>query len=156
MSKRAKQEAQALFSKTGKGTSMAKKVKQSDVSTKTEALRALRLADEESRRAAGTWGEMTVGEIVHEDTHSVFVEVWKGSQRPDPFRPGAARGRGVPVGEWLVVTTWVNALREAEFSRTVIARDITEEAARKVVQARIAERLADGYKVMNPAEVAAQ
>ena len=147
---RAQRDLQAVFSK-GREADMAKKVKQSDVSTKTEQLRALRLAHEESRKAEGTWGQMTVGEIVHEPTHAVFIEVWKGPQRPDPFRAGAAKGRGVSAGDWSALTVWVSAHRIAEFDRSVVARNITEDAAQDVVRLRSAERLAAGYRVMNPA-----
>ena len=87
---------------------MAKKI---EVESKTEKLRALRLAHEAARKEAGTWGEMTVGEIVHEATRSVFVQVWKGLNRPDPFRQHGARQVGIGATEWLAMTAWVNARR---------------------------------------------
>ena len=37
-----------------------------DEKTKIAKLRDLRLADDAARREAGTWGEMSVGEIAHE------------------------------------------------------------------------------------------
>lgn len=129
---------------------MAKKV---EIESKAEKLRALRLADEAARKAAGTWGEMTVGEIVHEATRSVFVQVWKGSSRPDPFRQGV-RQVGVPANEWLAMTTWVKVRRADGFSQSVIAWDITAEEARKVSEARIAAHRNEGYTVINPASIA--
>jgi hypothetical protein len=127
---------------------MAKKIV--EVESKTEKLRALRLAHEAARKEAGTWGEMQVGEVAHEATKSVFVQVWKGANRPDPFRQRATRHVGVPAGEWLAITSWVNARRAIGFSQSVVAWDVSTEEARKIAKARIAERLSDGYTVMNP------
>lgn len=131
---------------------MAKHQRVPDGNKKVEQLRAQRLAHEESRKATGAWGEMNVGEIVHEASRSIFVEAWKGPQRPDPFRPGAARGRGVALRDWAVLTTWIHVHRSPEFTRNVIARDVTADAAQELVQTRIAERTAEGYAVMNPAD----
>lgn len=132
-----------------------KKKTSTEPNAKVEQLRALRLAHEQSRKAAGEWGEVSVGEIVHEASRSVFVETWKGPQRPDPFRPGSARGRGATLRDWTVLTAWISAQRIPEFARLVVARDVTEAAARELVQARIAARRAEGYAVMNPPDTAA-
>jgi hypothetical protein len=126
-------------------------MKRSDAD-KTAGLRALRLAHEASSRSAGTWGEMTVGEIVHEISRSVFVQVWKGPRRPDPFEDGAAR-RDAPRGlDWTAMVSWVNARRSTEFSRRVVAWDVNAIEARKIAEARIAEHRAAGYTVINPAD----
>jgi hypothetical protein len=130
---------------------MAKKVV--EVESKTEKLRALRLANEASRKAAGTWGEMMVGEITHEASKSVFVQVWKGRTRPDPFRQSSVRQAGVPAAEWLAMTGWVKARRSLGFSQSVVAWDISADEAHKIAKARIAERLSDGYAVKNPEDV---
>lgn len=128
---------------------MAKKVA---VATKTERLRALRLAHEAARKQAGTWGDMMVGEIVHEATRSVFVQVWKGPSRPDPFRQGAVRQAGIGPAEWSAITAWVNSRHADGFSKCVLARDMTKEEAQRVAEARIAQHVNKGYTVMNPAE----
>lgn len=127
---------------------MAKRI---ETESKTEKLRALRLADEAARKEAGTWGEMHVGEVTHEATKSVFVQVWKGAHRPDLFRQGGVRQVGVPAAEWLAITGWVKARRADGFEQSVLARDVSAEEARKVADARISQRLNSGYTVINSA-----
>jgi hypothetical protein len=119
--------------------------------TKVEKLRMMRLADEAARKDAGTWGEMMVGEIMHEGTRSVFVQVWKGPSRPDPFRERRTRQPGVPASEWLAMTGWIKVRRATGFTQSVIARDISAEEAQKVAAARIEEHVSSGYTVINPA-----
>ena len=128
---------------------MAKKV---ETETKAERLRALRLANEAARKTAGTWGEMAVGELMHEETRSVFVQVWKGPNRPDPFRLGV-RQVGIPASEWLAITNWIKVRRSTGFSQSVIAWDLSAEEARKISEERIAAHRSEGYTVMNPSEV---
>jgi hypothetical protein len=118
--------------------------------TKVEKLRTLRLANEAARKAAGTWGEMMVGEITHEESRSVFIQVWKGMSRPDPFRERPARQASVPPSEWLAMTGWIKGRRGAGFTQSVIARDISADEARRIASARIAEHVSSGYVVMNP------
>lgn len=126
---------------------LAKKI---EVESKTDKLRALRLAHEAARKEAGTWGEMTVGEIMHEATRSVFVQVWKGHNRPDPFRQRGARQIGIGATEWLAMTAWVNARRGEGFTNSVVAKDVTKEEAHKIAEARITHHDTEGYTVMNP------
>lgn len=127
---------------------MGKKVL--EVETKAQKLRALRLADEAARKAAGTWGEMMVGEIVHESTRSVFVQVWKGASRPDPFSERRSRQVGVPATEWLAMTAWVKARRAMGFTQSVIARDMSADEAQKIAAALIEQHTSGGYVIMNP------
>lgn len=129
---------------------MAKKVV---TESKTDRLRALRLADETARKSAGTWGEMTVGEIVHEPSRSVFVQVWKGPSRPDPFRQGG-RQTGIAATEWMAITSWVKVRKVDDFSQSIIAWDITADEARRIAEERIAAHRRDGYTVVNPVAVA--
>lgn len=127
---------------------MAKKI---EVVSKIDKLRALRIADECARKEAGTWGDMAVGEITHEATRSVFVQVWKGVERPDPFRQRGVRQIGSSANDWLVMTAWVNARRGEGFSNSVVARDVTASEASKIALARINHYGTSGYKVINPA-----
>jgi hypothetical protein len=119
--------------------------------TKAQKLRALRLENEAARKAAGTWGEMMVGEITHEATSAVFVQSWKGANRPDPFRERPARQPGIPASEWLAITGWIKLRRAIGFTQSVLARDISAEEARRIALARIEERVTGGFIVINPA-----
>jgi hypothetical protein len=128
---------------------MGQKAKPTPEDKKTERLRALRLAQEASRREAGTWGEMTVGEILHDASHSAVVQVWKGQRRPDPFE--GKRSVGVPADEWLALLAWVNARKAVGFQKRIVAWDLSADEARRIAQARTAELQAQGYTVVNPA-----
>ena len=57
-----------------------------DENAKIANLRDLRLARDAAQRAAGTWGDMSVGEITHEPSGEVFVLSWKGREAPDLLR----------------------------------------------------------------------
>lgn len=128
---------------------MGQKVKPSPEDKKIERLRALRLANEAARREAGTWGEMTVGEILHDASHSAFVQVWKGQRRPDPLE--GHRCTGVPADEWSAMVAWVTARKSVGFQKKIVAWDLSPDEAKRVAQARIAELQAQGYTVINPA-----
>lgn len=121
---------------------------------RTATLRALRLAQEAASREAGTWGDMTVGEILHEESRSAFVQVWKGQRRPDPFDTQVAR-RATPRGpEWLAVVDWIAAEKSSGFGRRVVAWDLSAAEANRIAQARISELQSAGYTVINPAVAA--
>lgn len=137
---------------------MAKKQKQNpqhqSSDGKADRLRALRLEREASRREAGTWGEMTVGEILHQPSRSVFMQVWKGQRRPDPFEEGGARRAGASTAAWSAMLAWVEERNSPDFSQHIVAWDLSAAEARKVLEARIAEHQAAGYTVTNPADAA--
>jgi hypothetical protein len=131
---------------------MAKKAKQEADTGKADRLRALRLERETARREAGTWGEMTVGEILHQASRSVFMQVWKGQRRPDPFDEGGARRAGASTAAWSAMLAWVAERNSPDFSQRIVAWDLSTAEARKVLEARIAEHQAAGYTVTNPAD----
>jgi len=128
---------------------MGQKAKPTHEDKKRERLRALRLANEAARREAGTWGEMAVGEILHDGSRSAFVQVWKGQRRPDPLE--GSRCTGVPADEWMAMVAWVNARKSIGFQKRIVAWDLSADEAKRVAQARIAELQAQGYTVINPA-----
>src|SRR3546814_20154811 len=104
--------------------SMAKKQqKQASSDGKAERLRALRLAHEATRREAGIWGEMTVGEILHQASRSVFMQVWKGQRRPDPFEESGARRAGASDIEWAAVLAWIGERKPQDFSTHTVPPD---------------------------------
>jgi len=145
MSKKSRQRARAAIPGGGGANKGA---------NKTENLRALRLAQEAASKEAGTWGDMTVGEILHEGSRSVFVQVWKGARRPDPFEVDGVR-RAAPRGpDWLAVMAWIDAEKSDGFSRCIVAWDLSAPEARKIAESRIAAHRAAGYTVINPSQEA--
>jgi len=115
---------------------------------KTERLRQLRLADEAARRQAGTWGDVTVGEIAHADSESVYVQVWKGARRPNPLG-STAPPTGVPADDWTAIVAWLNAENSTGFVQRVVASHLSAAEAQKVKDLRLAEHRAAGRILIN-------
>lgn len=131
---------------------MAKKQKQVSNDGKADRLRALRLEREATRREAGTWGEMTVGEILHQPSRSVFMQVWKGQRRPDPFDENGPRRAGASAVAWSAMLAWIEERNSPDFNQRIVAWDLNAAEARKVLEARVTEHQAAGYTVTNPAD----
>jgi hypothetical protein len=111
-------------------------------------LRELRLADDAARREAGTWGDMSVGEIAHEPTGEVFVLSWKGSKEPDLARLHR-RPAELSVAEHERLQAWLVHHRMPVFQRSLLGWNLSRAEAKRVKQARIAERKAGGSRVVN-------
>jgi hypothetical protein len=123
-----------------------------DTNDKIERLRALRLSDEAARQAAGTWGEMTVGEIAHKGSGEVFVYSWKGRQQPDLEKLPAKRPIAKRAAEHACLVDWLLAHKMTGFETTLIGWNLSEAEAARLQAARIAERRAEGGSVKNPGE----
>ena len=121
-----------------------------DEKAKTVRLRELRLADDAARREAGTWGDMSVGEIAHEPTGEVFVLSWKGSKEPDLARLHR-RPAELSVAEHERLQAWLVHHRMPVFQRSLLGWNLSRAEAKRVKQARIAERKAGGARVVNDA-----
>ena len=119
--------------------------------SKIEKLRALRLSDEAARQAAGTWGEMSVGEITHRPTGEVFVYTWKGREAPDLEKLPGKRTTVKRAGEHAQLTEWLLKHKMEGFEITLLAWNLSEAEAAKLQQARLAEQIAAGRVVVNAA-----
>lgn len=118
---------------------------------KMTRLRQLRLADDTARREAGTWGEMSVGEITHEPTGEVFVIAWKGSKEPDLERLHRTRLPDLSLDEHARLQAWLVHHRVPVFQRSLIGWKLSRDEAKRIKAARIAERKAGGSHVVNEA-----
>lgn len=125
---------------------------QAEARGKIERLKALRLNDEAARQAAGTWGEMTVGEIVHTPSGEVFVYSWKGRQQPDLEKLPARRPTAKNAAEHASLVAWLVGHKMAGFEFTLIGWNLSEIEAARLKQARIAEHRDAGRAIKNPAE----
>jgi hypothetical protein len=119
--------------------------------SKIEKLRALRLSDEAARQAAGTWGEMSVGEITHRPTGEVFVYTWKGREAPDLEKLPGKRTTVKRADEHAQLTEWLLKHKMEGFEVTLLAWNLSEAEAAKLQQARLAEQTAAGLSVVNAA-----
>lgn len=121
---------------------------------KTARLRQLRLADDTARREAGTWGDMSVGEITHEPSGEVFVIAWKGDKEPDLARLHRSRLPDLSLDEHARLQAWLVHHRVPIFQRSLIGWRLSRAEARRVKAERIAERKAGGSHVVNDAPAA--
>lgn len=119
---------------------------------KIERLKALRLNDEATRQAAGTWGEMTVGEIAHAPSGELFVYSWKGRQQPDLEKLPARRPTAKNATEHGSLVAWLVGHKMAGFEFTLIGWNLSEIEASRMKQARISEHREAGRAIKNPAE----
>jgi hypothetical protein len=117
--------------------------------SKIEKLRALRLSDEAARQAAGTWGEMSVGEITHRPTGEVFVYSWKGRELPDLEKLPGKRTTAKRADEHARLTEWLLKHKLEGFEITMLAWNLSEAEASRQQQARIAQDSAAGLSVVN-------
>ncbi len=132
---------------------MSKQAKQNkvvDTTAKWEKLRQLRIAEETSRRASGTWGELMLGEVLHHDSGSVFVHTWKGSLRPDPVAGTTARAAGVSAADWPAFVAWKDSCGGEGFRSRVVGWNLSEDEAKRAKEALIASHRAAGREVANP------
>jgi hypothetical protein len=119
--------------------------------SKIEKLRALRLSDEAARQAAGTWGEMSVGEITHRPTGEVFVYSWKGREAPDLEKLPGKRTTVKRADEHAQLTEWLLKHKMEGFEITLLAWNLSEAEAARLQQARLAQQTAAGLAVINAA-----
>jgi hypothetical protein len=120
-----------------------------DEKAKIAKLRELRLSDEAGRRQAGTWGEMSVGEIVHEPTGEVFVLSWKGSKEPDLLTLHRRRSSELTAAEHDRLKAWITHHRVPAFQRSLIGWNLSRAEAQRIKQTRIDEHKAGGSHVIN-------
>lgn len=124
-----------------------------DENAKIAKLRDLRLARDSARREAGTWGDMSVGEIAHEPTGEVFVLSWKGHKSPDLETAHRSRVSDLSVAEQERLRDWLARHHMPDFKQSLIGWSLSRVEARRAKQARIEELRASGHDVINDAPV---
>jgi hypothetical protein len=120
-----------------------------DEDVKMAKLRQLRLADDAARQAAGTFGDMSVIEILHEPSGEVFVLSWKGSKLPDLARLNRIRAPGLTFDEHERLQAWLTDLQLPFVKQTLIGWNMSVVEATRAKQARIDERKAGGLRIVN-------
>lgn len=128
---------------------MAKKPAESATQSKTRKLRELREADEAKRRADGTWGTLSVAEIVHTATNAAFVLRCRGRDAPDPAKEAKTRSALVSGDDHKALVAWIGQRGIAEFGSRLVAWNLSEQEAKRMWQARIDEHRARGATIVN-------
>src|SRR5262249_35129996 len=120
-----------------------------DEKTKIAKLREQRLASDAARREAGTWGDMSVAEIVHELSGEVFVLSWRGRTEPDLMRLKLMRSAEISVSEHKRFQEWLTRRAHVNLTRSLVGWNLSRAEARRIKEARIAEHKASGHHVVN-------
>jgi hypothetical protein len=135
----------------GRASSQPKSANQLQVEAekKTARLRDLRLANEAASREAGTWGDMSVGEITRDATGEVFVYHWKGNHSFDPEMLPIKRLSAITADEHQSLVAWLLKYRQVGFHHAIVAWNLSAAEAQRVKRVRIAELKAAGQVTIN-------
>jgi hypothetical protein len=122
---------------------------QADEEAKIARLRELRLADNAARQKAGTWGDVSVGEIVHEPTGEVFVHCWKGRAEPDLAKLYRKRAPDISIEEHDRLQQWVAGRKAEDFKQSLVGWYLSRAEANRVKRMRLEELRAAARDVVN-------
>src|SRR5262252_8314932 len=98
---------------------------------KMAKLRQLRLADDAARRAAGTFGDLSVIEILHEAAGEVFVLSWKGSKVPELARLSRIRAPGLTLDEHERLQAWLEEAPMLDLKQTMVGWNMSTAEAKR-------------------------
>lgn len=116
---------------------------------RNDALKIKRLAHEEAQKAAGLWGEMSVGTIERGD--AAFVHIWKGTSLADVYKLAVKRPKEITKSEHEALCIWLKAGRYEGFKHSISAWNVNIDEAERIKHEIMARLAADGSKVVNPA-----
>ncbi len=112
-------------------------------------MRRQRLAHEETQKAAGLWGDMSVGSISRDN--QVFVHHWKGKGAADLYKLAAKKPRELSPAEYDALVAWLNAKSYAGFEQSFAAWNVNAEEAMRIKMELIEKLKLDGRTIVNPA-----
>ena len=115
---------------------------------RNEALRNRRMAHEEAQKAAGVWGEMSVGLIERNGT--TFVHMWKGVSLTDVFKLATKRPKEISKPDHEALCAWLKAGRYEGFKHSISAWNVNAAEAERIKLEIISRLAADGARVVNP------
>ena len=134
---------------------MAKQAPESAEAAKTRKLKELREADEAQRRAQGTWGAYSVAEISHAESKSVFVLRCRGRDAPDLAKEAKSRSALVSPEDHQALVAWIAKRPFADFRSRLVAWNLSDAEAKRILKSRIEEARAGGLGVVNAQPVSA-
>lgn len=113
-----------------------------------EALKNQRMAQEQAKKDAGIWGDMSVGTVEKND--AAFVHVWKGISENSVHRLAAKRPKETSKAEHEALCLWLKAGGYDGFKHKISAWNVNAEEA-ALVKRRVLSELAEaGVRVINP------
>ena len=112
-----------------------------------ESLRNKRMIEEQAKKAAGTWGEVSVGIIERAD--AAFVLTWKGAQHLDMFKLAAKRPKEISPADYEALCAWLKAGRYADFKSTISAWSVSADEAERIKKELIMGLADKGLRAVN-------
>ena len=112
-----------------------------------ESLRNKRIVEEAAKKAAGIWGETSVGIIEKDDAG--FVLTWKGQQHTDMFKLSAKKPKEVTAAEFEALGVWLKAGRYAGFKNVISAWNVSADEADRLKKELIAGMAEKGMRAVN-------
>jgi hypothetical protein len=112
-----------------------------------EALRASRMAQEQAKKDAGIWGELSIGVIEHKQ--SAFVYIYKGVAEASMHRLAAKRPKDISKAEHEALCLWLKAGGYDGFKQRIAAWNLSADEAQRVKLVTITEIAASGTRVVN-------
>ena len=120
-----------------------------DQRNRNDGLKKQRLAHEEAQKAAGLWGEMSVGIIERVD--AAFVHIWKGPSPTDAHRLALKRPKEISKPEYELLCAWLKAGSYEGFKYSTTAWNVSLGEAQRIKLEIISRLAADGNRIINPA-----
>ncbi len=114
-----------------------------------EALRNQRMAQEQAKKDAGIWGDMSVGTVEKND--AAFVHIWKGVSENSVHRLAAKRPKETSKAEHEALCLWLKAGGYDGFKHKISAWNVNAEEAAAVKKRVLVELQETGVRVINPA-----
>jgi hypothetical protein len=121
---------------------------------KIARLRELRLANDAARREAGTFGDISLIEILHEPSGDVFVLYRKGGMVPDLARLQRSRTPGMSQAEHERLQAWLSQYEVPTLKQAHLGWNLSLVEAKRAKQARIDAQKTAGHRVVNDAPIA--
>lgn len=112
-----------------------------------DALKAQRMAQEQAKKDAGIWGELSVGIIEHRQ--SAFVYVYKGLAETSMHRLAAKRPKEISKADHEALCLWLKAGGYDGFKQRISAWNISVDEAERVKQTVAAELAGAGLRVVS-------
>jgi hypothetical protein len=112
-----------------------------------ESLRNKRMLEEQAKKDAGIWGEVSVGVIERAD--AAFVLTWKGAQHTDMFKLAAKKPKEVSAADYEALCAWLKAGRYADFKSIISAWNVSADEADRLKKEMIAALPERGLRAVN-------
>jgi hypothetical protein len=116
-------------------------------SSKTDGLRLKRLEHEHAQKAAGIWGDMSVGTVTREG--QIFVYSWKGSARASLSEMATKKPKEISPADHEAFLKWLKSGRFEGFVQAFAAWNVSAEEAERIKVELMAKHRTDGMTIIN-------